>query len=219
MKKFIYILDDIYLDTFFPHYRIKNKIQILEILFEATRYLLYGAQILSSTKDTQLILKVDKMSRLFFFNKTKFYSLIFPFTVLVQDEGLKIWYKDLVEINSKTISDILSILKDEKFQSTDCLDFADVILNLEPEYDNNLWILIKELLLLEDGYVRFDHDLETYLEAKKKGEQHKHPEHHLDIFYTSNNTFKIGLSRLINPDIFIDYLDVNKDCSYLKNFH
>ncbi|WP_158799529.1 hypothetical protein [Pedobacter sp. L105] len=215
MKKVSYTLNESTLDIFFPHERIKTKVQILTILLEASRFLLYNKpdELVSESK---LILQVKKMSRLFFVTNNKYYSINFPFTFIINDGSAIINYKNIIDLDSKTISDLLSILKDDRFNSLVCLDFAEPIYELESDYEDNLWVLLKDLLMLEDGYLRFDKDTEGYLNAKADGKEHTHPENHIDIFYSNNNTFKIGLEKTIVHDTFLDYLDNQTDCMFFK---
>ncbi|WP_264743295.1 hypothetical protein [Chryseobacterium oryctis] len=158
------------------------------------------------------------MSRLFFFNEKKYYSINFPFTYIIDNNKPSISYKNIVEINSKIISQLIEILNDTRFDSEYSLDFIEPISEIESEYENKLWFLLKELLMLEDGYVRFDNDKELYMKAKEENKEHTHPENHLDIFYTNGNTFKIGLESISRYDEFIDFFDLKTDCKYLKNF-
>ncbi|ACU04208.1 hypothetical protein [Pedobacter heparinus] len=217
MKKFAYALNESTLDLFFPHERIKTKVQILTILLEATRFLLYNEPD-SLVSDSKLILHVKKMSRLFFITKNKYYSINFPFTFIIHDDITFINYRSIIDLDSKTISDLMSILKDDRFNSLVCLDFAEPVFELEPDYNDNLWILLKDLLMMEDGYLRFDKDTDGYLNAKADGKEHTHPENHIDIFYSNNNTFKVGLEKTIIHETFLDYIDSQTDCMYLKKF-
>ncbi len=153
-----------------------------------------------------------------FVSSNKFYSINFPFTYIIDDGAVSINYKNLIDLNSKTLSDLLSVLKDTRFNSSSCLDFVEPVCDLEPQYEDNFWVLIRELLIMEDGYLRFDKDTEGYLTAKEQGKEHTHPENHLDVFYSNNNTFKISLERTIIDDTFLDYLDIQTDCMYLKSF-
>jgi hypothetical protein len=218
MKHFLYPINSAQVALFFPPYLIKNKFHILEILLEATRFIKSNKAV-SNTNQPKMILKIEKMSRLFFFNNNKYYSIIFPFSFIMDNDEPQISYKNLIDINSKTITDLLSILKDSRLNSNFCLDFVEPICDLEPDYQDNLWLLIKDLITIEDGYLRFDNDPDGFKNAKEKGQEHRHPENHLDIFYTSNNTFKIGLKHKISPEEFIDYVNTETDCKYLKNFH
>lgn len=215
MKKFNYSLSPFEINTFFPHERIKTKVQIVIILLEATRLLLFREPEEKPNAE-KLVLQIKKMSRVFFILNKKYYSINFPFTFIINEKRATISFKNLFEIDSKRISDLLSILKDTRFNSQNCLDFIDPICDLAEECQEETWQLLRELLLMEDGYLRFDKDTNSYKIAKEKGKEHTHPEHHLDLFYTSNNSFKLGLINSITDDTFIDYLDIETDCMYLK---
>ncbi len=97
------------------------------------------------------------------------------------------------------------------------LTLTEPICDYESVCDENFWIFLRELLLMEDGYVRYDYDKATYLIFKEKGEEHKHPLNHYDLFYSSNATFKIGLEERLSEDEFIDFLNIKTDSKYLKN--
>lgn len=78
---------------------------------------------------------------------------------------------------------------------------------MKPDKDL-IWEIIKKLLVFESGYLRYDYDI-----------QHEdgrlHPLNHLDINYSSDGTFKIGLIDSINSDEFIDILDINTESYYI----
>jgi hypothetical protein len=215
MKRYAFTLSEYNLVTFFPHNRIKTKLQILEILLEACRYILHYEDLEDDT-GAEMVLIIKKMSRIFFISNGKFYSINFPFTFYCDDSSVSMTYRNTVDIDSKTISDVISILKDIRFNSEGILDFAEAIIDYEDQYEYKIWFLIKELLTVEDGYIRSDYDLEGYEAAKAVGKARTHPENHLDIFYSSGNTFKLGLNERINSDHFIDFLDIQTDCIFLN---
>ncbi|OSI12532.1 hypothetical protein BWD07_05380 [Neisseria canis] len=68
--------------------------------------------------------------------------------------------------------------------------------------------ILNSLLIMEDGYIRYDHD-----EERENGKLH--PLYHYDIFYESGNTFKIGLTQKINVENLIDFVDITTDCHYI----
>ena len=76
--------------------------------------------------------------------------------------------------------------------------------------------LIVCLLSYETGYVRYDYDLENYEKYKSLGKPDLHPLNHLDINYTSNATYKIGIKNAIDIKVFLDCLDPNTDCWFFK---
>ncbi len=215
MKRIEYELHDKVVEFFFPKERVKNKNQILQILFEATRYML-GASSRPTHNHNKIVLFVDKMSRLFFYTKDKYYSIAFPFYVIETESGINFSYRDTL-IDSLFITNVMSILKDKAFDSQSSIGFAEPICQIEDEYNDNFWLLFKDLLIFEDGYLRYDDDIEGYKEAKAKEQEHRHPKNHLDIFYTNKATFKIGLDNCIDKKEFIDYVNVNTDCKYLRD--
>lgn len=204
------------LSTFFPKYRIKDKLKIIEIILESARYILYGNREKIARSTNKMILYRDKMSRLFFVSQEKTYSIIFPFSIDITGEKLTLHYKSIIEIDSLSISNLIILLKNPLISSDNCLDFIEPILELEDEHAVNYWPILKDLLMQEDGYIRYDLDQVGHLEAKKKKQEHKHPLHHLDFFYTNSVTFKLGLNNHILDIDLIDTLNTETNCKYLN---
>lgn len=204
-------------EIFFPNNRVKSKLQVLEILMEATRYMLSYAKEENNKSSGKLILIVDKMSRLFFQNEKKSYTITFPFLVLYDENEIKFISKDNLEIDSFLISNTVTVINSGSIMDASSLDFYGSL--LEYEYnDDNFWIFFRDLLLLEDGYIRYDTDEKGYLEAKEKGYEHRHPLTHCDLFYTNRATFKLGLEKELSLDDFIDIVNIKTDCRYMKNW-
>lgn len=219
MKTYNYKISQATTVIFFPSQRIKTKKQILKILLETVRVMLVENSD-ENLKEQNSYFKVviDKMSRIFYFSDKKYYSIYFPFTYIIDNGKNVISFKNQIEINSQIISNIIEILNDTRFESIYSLDFIEPINELESYYEDKLWFLIRELIMLEDGYVRFDNDIDNFNKAKQEGKEHTHPENHLDIFYSNGNIFKIGLERIIKTLEFEDYFNVATDCKYLKNY-
>ena len=59
-------------------------------------------------------------------------------------------------------------------------------------------------------------DKDEYEKFKLKEEKNKHPLNHYDIFYSSINSFKLGLKKEISHEDFINILNTNKDCKYIE---
>ena len=97
------------------------------------------------------------------------------------------------------------------------LDFIAPICEFEENCNEFFWAFLRELLLMEDGYIRYDFDSEHFSEYKKRGEDHKHPENHYDLFYSTQATFKLGLENKIKDTELIDLLNINTNCKYIKN--
>lgn len=215
-KDFSFSIRDESKKIFFPHVRIKDKVKIIEILMEACRYLLHEEPTEREVGNL-LVLKVEKMSRLFFIENNRYYSIGFPFNFHINDSERRIIYKDLLNIDSKLISDVISIIKDVRFESDNFLDFADTFAEIDDDYLGRIWILFKDLLMYEDGYLRIDYDPVEFQKAKNKNKEHTHPENHIDLFYSNGNTFKLGLMKRINKDFFVDLLNTKTDCTYLEH--
>jgi len=218
MKKYDFDIDKAFLEKFFPKERVKNKAQIIEILMEATRYMLLNPSVSQEKIAGKIILYIDKMSRLFFITEKKYFSIVFPFFAYDKDEDGKyrFSFQNDIDVDSQLISQVINIIQCDEFKENCSLNFVAPICDYEEQCDENFWIFLRELLLMEDGYIRYDYDEENYNKAVKKGEEHKHPLNHCDFFYSSNATFKIGLDNNLEKDEFIDLMNVITDCKYIK---
>lgn len=67
MKLYEFNLSHNLLKPFFPKKRVKSKVEIIEILMEATRFMLVNPTISKDKTDGKILLYIGKMSRLFFF--------------------------------------------------------------------------------------------------------------------------------------------------------
>lgn len=201
------------------NYIFRNKFEIIYLIMKTISFIKNNNQI-TKISDNSILLKIDKCSRLFYFINKKFYSINFPFKVDIQDE-FSIYYESF-KIESNIISSIISIftdLKKEKeiqenketlFHVCELIENAFNEFNLKnyfrfEEYEN----IILKLIIFEDGYIRYDHDY-----VREKGDTH--PLNHLDVFYSTENTFKMGLNKTINQDEFIDILDIKTNCYFLS---
>ncbi len=156
-----------------------------------------------------LVLHVDKMSRLFIETGTKSFSVSFPFTIYERNHILEFGTSAYPEIDSKATSDILSLIHGQDvFQSSSVLAFADPLIELTGDQDL-IWQLLRDLMLVDDGYIRIDHD-------PHREDGALHPLDHVDIFYSQSATFKIGLGGRVGLDIFHDILNTRSDCHYLR---
>ena len=213
MKEYSFNLSETILDRFFV--AIRSKVHTIEILMEAIKYMIINPTIKEELIRGKMVLKIDDMSRLFFFKEGKYFSFVFPFFIK-ENEGEYKFYSNLIDdIDSMLISQVLQIITCDEFKTNCSLDFVAPICENEEHCDEYFWSFLRELLLMEDGYIRYDFDTKNYNVYKERGEEHQHPENHYDIFYSSNATFKLGLDKKI-PDVdLIDLLDVNTNCKYL----
>lgn len=149
------------------------------------------------------------MSRLFYFTKDKYFSVNFPFAATETEEGLIYSSEHISDIDSRVTSQVLSVISSEDSFGADCIfEFADPIATIV-DYDLNFWSFLRELLLSEDGYIRYDYD-----------EEHQngllHPLNHYDVFYSSGATFKVGLKQKIERETIIDLLQTESNCHFLE---
>jgi len=213
MKIYEFNISQIYLDKFFRP--IRSKAEVIEVLMETIRYMILNPTLDKEDSHGKIILRIDKMNRLFFFSKEKYFSIVFPFFARKEDNKYIFSFKNKIEVDSRLISQVISIIKCDEFKANCSLEFAQPICDYQEECDENFWEFLRELLLMEDGYIRYDYDEENHKRFKDRGEEDKHPLNHYDLFYSSHATFKIGLNSKLNEDNFIDLLDINSDCKYL----
>lgn len=159
--------------------------------------------------EAKMALKVAKMSRIFYASQDKIFSLNFPFFVRQDSSGLTFSTANCPNVDNKVTSNILSLLdSNEVLNHSDFFAFADPIIELY-DVDNTAWALFRDLMLCEDGYIRYDHD-----PARKNG--HLHPLHHLDVFYSNSTTFKVGYTEQMSLENMTDILDITTDCHYVS---
>lgn len=211
-KKYEFDIDKAYLDRFFSP--VRDKVKIIELLMESIRYMTLNPSVSEENKAGKIIIQIEKMSRLFFFTKEKSFSIAFPFFISNENNEYRFIFKNLVEVNGELISQIISSITCDKFDSHCSLDFIEPISDFE-ESNDTFWIFLKELFLMETGYIRYDYDPQNYEKFKSEGNEHQHPLHHCDIFYSSNSTFKLGLKKSLLESEFIDLLNINTNCKYL----
>ena len=179
---------------------IRKKEDIIRLLLETIRFFLIGY---SHKNDEfgKIIIKINKMSRVIYQTKNKIFSINFPFSI---KENGKLKYENLdttlkIQFDNKIISSLIELLNE--------IDQIEQTLNYND--DNKIWKLLKKLLFLECGYLRFDYD-----EEYQNGDYH--PINHYDIYYSNSNTFKLGLNETIDVEKFIDLLDITTPCHFIK---
>ncbi|MCF7567695.1 hypothetical protein L3X37_04860 [Sabulilitoribacter arenilitoris] len=195
-------------DFFFP---IRDKEDYVRLILNSLQYILIGNDIEEVNLDdcnSKMKIVVDRMSRLFFYQEGKYFSVSFPFTLLLDD------YNNIIEVStftgtiieSESVSMASSILKDGLFQLNQSLvDYYIESTNIESSGIDLLEIILHS----EPAYLRYDHD-------PVREDAKLHPLHHLDINYSSYGTYKLGLNKLIIENYFESVVNINTDCSYLE---
>jgi hypothetical protein len=206
LKRYQFKLDQYQASRFFTAIRTKNDIIPLwmHAIKIATSYIEPEADQIAAT----MTLIVNKMSRLFITTNDKFFSINFPFFVQKIDTDFSVSTYNHSEINSIISSEIISLTQTNLILESESIDgFIESLLESNEDIEN-IWIILRDLMLCEDGYIRYDYDP---IRANGK----IHPLNHLDIFYSQSTTFKIGLNNRISLEHLEDILDIKTDCLFL----
>ena len=185
---------------------IRTKFDYLFLLFQSIQWMLlfyeYRSWYESNIPDSKrkLLLFIWKMSRLFFFSEDKFFSFYFPFTF---SESKFFFNGDIID--QKKIADLLEILnKIDETNIIDSLTYLDY-----QDYEFGLEEIIKRILTMEDGYIRYDKDL-SHINGNI------HPAYHYDVYYSSWVSFKLWLNNQILKEDFVSLLDPEKECYFFR---
>lgn len=190
---------------------IRSKRDIVVLWMETIKSFLAGQPALGIDVSARLTICIDKMSRLFCTSEggKKIFSVSFPFSVSFGNDQYRFLSREGIEIDSRVSSNIIALIDSGEILGVqDFCRFIDPIFEML-EYDPQLWSLVRELMIAEDGYIRYDWD-----EVREDG--HRHPLHHLDVCYSNASAFKVGLGRQLDGPTLISILDVATDCHYLK---
>lgn len=188
---------------------VRDRKQVVELLLSTMRLFLLQPLPRPLKISGLLELRISKMSRLFFFSENKHFSIAFPFIAKLNDDGVLSFYNDSgFEISSKTLSEITTIIDSGyDFDNGSFIDFYDSFEESLVE-SPNFWTVFLKLMTFEEGYIRYDYD-----EEHENGDLH--PLNHLDIFYSSKPTFKIGLRGRYQKDYLVNLVNRETNCVYL----
>ena len=125
MTEYKFDIDASYMDRFFKP--IKNKVQVIELLMHSIKYMLLNPVVKQSDSQGKILLRKDKMSRLFFVKADKYFSIAFPFYIKKEDDAFTFSFNNLMNIDSRLTSEVLSLVEEPSFLSSCSLDFADKI--------------------------------------------------------------------------------------------
>ena len=182
---------------------IRNKNDCVSILLEAVENFIYHNEAIKEIQNNTMLLE---NGRLFVFLENKYFSIKFPFKIKIEEE-IK-FYINNIELNSI----ILSAIRYAFLNISNSI--RDILSQIKEEYEqinkDEIEEIIIVMLLLDDGYLRYDHDA--------KNENGKlHPLDHLDIFYT-NNSVKLGIKDKLSQKNFVKIISKKYDeCCYLEN--
>lgn len=187
---------------------IRRKKDLILFILDSIRFASLGSNAVKNEEACKLIIYVSKMSRITCVTPNKIVSVNLPFKVEEVDDSLKFYSKAIGIISSVEISHAMKVFVHGDIENDNCIsEFADQVMDITAVRPG-FWGFIKELLMVEDGYVRYDYDT-------KRADGDLHPLNHLDIFYSSGATFKLGLKAQVKYSEFLDVLDTLSDCHYL----
>lgn len=202
----------------FADHMLKGRIELIRLCVKTCRELtLSTPKEIDVIHDSKLVVKRDKMSRLFYFSDKKYISIALPFDMsLKPDNTPQFHYKDVM-INSEMWSKLIERVNydDDGWMDDDWfLSYPYSTDSSFREFEN----LYRFVCDAEYGYIRYDDDLKAYQNAKANNKEHHHPQHHCDIHLSSESTFKIGLKGKLTQNHFIDILD-NEQKRWYMNQH
>lgn len=191
---------------------VRKKSDVIKLWMHAIKFfLIYQPKGDSGRSGCLSIVNSQSVSRLFFESSDckKIFSLSFPFSIKENEENIEFFSrKEQVIVDSRISSTILSLIQEHNsvLEKNDIYDFIGLI---DDEDDRNIWPLLKELILAEDAYIRYDWD-------EKNQNPINHPAHHLDIYYSSFTTFKVGLKSQLSTDNLLYLLSNHHPREYLS---
>lgn len=207
IKEFTFDLDDRLVNQFFKPIRKKEDVIILTM--NVIQFIGISSCIPITKVAGKMTLRISKMNRIFFYSNEKYFSISFPYNIEEDSDGYKVFSPSAGEVSRITISKVKSILSDENIMSHGCISLlADNVLD-ESLSTPSFWAVLRELIMMEDGYLRYDHDTH-----RENG--HLHPVNHLDIFYSNKAGFKVGLDSKLPEKELIDIIDHESECRYLQ---
>jgi len=206
---------------------IRNKNHIMRLLVKIVKLILIcPKKIKEGVGNKKGILQIfikDRIKRAFYVSNFKTTSIYFPFDIDINEDEWSIKYLD-IQVDFCKLACIERLVDDDSLWGNLIVteDILDLLMTIEDILDevltdsslqnkalkNDIIKLYFGLLILEDGYIRFDDDEEN----EKAG---IHPRFHFDIFYTNGVTFKLGIPNKTTLSKFIDLLNLKTKCCYL----
>ena len=144
------------------------------------------------------------------FNRDKYVSIYFPFGFSTHEDR---FYLYKYPIDTKRVSHLRSILdsmKDEGSFIGGMNHCNDGVSPTDPDFvteeDKEIF---SNICMLEAGYLRFDYD-------SKNANGKVHPLNHLDINYSRDATYKIGLHERMEPEKFLQLLNNSQNRFFIE---
>jgi len=196
---------------------IRDKQRIIEIWIGLIETMIYHGDRDCSNSEI-IVIKDGNIKRAFFLRDNQIFSLHLPFH-FYKDENKRFKVRiQSIEIEGWHLHILKEIISNENFLNKSIDEDIDSIIeniienkvSISDDEINQIYIILKTLMLAEDGYLRYDIDFKN----------HPNIPHHLDIFYSNTSTFKLGIdinTAGIKPtpnhndmkNILLDILDEN----------
>lgn len=211
MKKIDRTINKIFYDSITRPLRVKKDFVLL--LLETVK-LFYVEELFTETQG-KISIVIDKMSRVFYQVENKLFSIVFPFGIERIDGQYRIYDIHLdIDIDSRLISimkSMISRMETSELTAENVFEVycEEIVDETGEEEASAAWKILSQLFTVELGYIRYDLD-------EEHADKVYHPLNHLDINYTSNATYKIGLKKMINMEDMVSLLNVNSKCIYLE---
>ena len=202
----------------FKENRLKERIDLIRICVKTCRELtLSPPKEIDVLHTSKLVLKRDKMSRLFFFSEKKYISIVMPFEMTLKSDNTPRFHHNGKLITSEMWSKLIERVNfdDDGWMDEDWLFSYSLSTDSYFRDFENLYRFVCDT---EYGYIRYDDDLTAYKTAKANNKGHHHPQHHCDIHLSNQSTFKIGLKGKLTEKQFIGILD-NEQARWYMNTH
>lgn len=158
-----------------------------------------------------LYVDTDKLKRAFIVKSNQIVSFAFPFAIYTKTDALgkdklyiNYWDKQLDDViisHAMTIARTLDLKKSTYAAQAKSIDFGDPTKVIAAK-------VFEVALALEPSYVRYDYDA-------KACNGIIHPLHHLDVNYSSDYTYKIGLYGELQRDSITTIISNEEKCWYV----
>ncbi|MFD2334383.1 hypothetical protein ACFSR7_34500 [Cohnella sp. GCM10020058] len=212
---------------------IREKSDIIKLLLHAIRSINTNIEV-QDKELGKMYIHISKMSRITFSinfmdgHYQKNFSFAFPFAIKINEEIEVYSVGNDIIIDSTIINVLLELAEENWFyekeqQQEDMYEFLGMIgetnraYEVDEQLEKKIWIIAKELFLFEPGYIRYDYDADP-----ERLNPDSHPLHHIDLFFSSRATFKLGIeeaiisNRIFSANELMELLDSSTDCGFIN---
>ena len=119
---------------------------------------------------------------------------------------IEYYYKGF-RIGTKAISEARALIN--SYNAVENNTYCYTILDVDESTSEEAFVLFESLYMIEPGYIRYDHD-------PNRADPIAHPLDHLDINFSKDVVYKIGLSNRIGISGIEQILSAIPQCPYLN---